>query len=315
MVSLVLFNLLRLCISAMPARMGYFVARKLTAFHYYSFPSRRAAVLSNVRHVLTNSPSPRFKELGEKQIARLIFRSFNEFLFEFFKIPSFDKEGMERAFLFEGVKNVDSALARGNGVIIATAHIGNWEMGGAALALLGYKLHIVAGIQFSGSLSEHVKDVKRRLNIDVVSPEEGYRTLFRALKDNELVVLLVDGDVFANGLELDFFSRPARIPSGAATLALKTGAAIVPGYVKREGPLHFRLRLDEPVLPVSTGNKARDVEELSRKVLSRVESYIEENLDQWCIFRDIWTPQAKRETVSEAQGTEEHASDNSPTGS
>jgi KDO2-lipid IV(A) lauroyltransferase len=313
MVSLVLFNALRLCISAMPARMGYFLARKLTAFHYYSFPSRRAAVLSNVRHILTNSPPPRFKELRDEQIAKLIFGSFNEFLFEFFKIPLFDRQRMERAFSFEGLENLDSALAKGNGVIIATAHIGNWEMGGAALALLGYKLHVVAGVQFSNSLSEHVKDVKRRLNMDVVSPVEGYRALFRALRDNEVVVLLVDGDVFANGLKLDFFSKPARVPSGAAALALKTKAAVVLGYAKREGPLHFRLHIDEPVFPVSTGNKAEDVEKLSRQILRTVESYIEENLDQWCIFRDIWAPQSKQGTVSEAQRAEEHAFYNSLT--
>jgi KDO2-lipid IV(A) lauroyltransferase len=313
MVSLVLFNVLKLCISAMPARMGYFLARKLTIFHYYSFPSRRAAVLSNVHHVLTNSPAPRFKELKEEQIAKLVFGSFNEFLFEFFKIPLLDRQKVERAFSFEGLQNLESALARGNGAIVVTAHIGNWEMGGAALAVLGYKLHVVAGIQFSNSLSEHVKDVKRKLNIDVVSPEEGYRALFRALKDNELVVLLVDGDVYANGLKLDFFSKPARVPSGAAALALKTRAAIVPGYVKREGPLHFRMHVGEPVFPVQTGNKAEDVEKLSRQILSRVESYIEENLDQWCIFRDIWAPQSKQETVSEAQRAEDHAFEDSPT--
>ncbi|MCX5800958.1 MAG: lysophospholipid acyltransferase family protein [Candidatus Eisenbacteria bacterium] len=315
MVSLVLFNVLGLCISAMPARLGYFVARNLTAFHYYLFPSRRAAVLSNVRHVLANSPSPRFRVLTENQIARLIFRSFNEFLFEFFKIPVLNRQRIERAFSFEGLQNLDSALSKGNGVIIASAHIGNWEMGGAALALLGYKLHVVAAIQFSSSLSEHVKDVKRRLNINVVSPEEGYRALFRALKDNEVVVLLVDGDVFANGLKLDFFSEPARISSGAAALALKTNAAIVSGYVKREGPLRFRMSVGEPILPVSTGNKAEDIEKLFRQVLSRVESYIEENLDQWCIFRGVWTDEVKRGTLSEAQRTEEHAYYDSPSGS
>lgn len=180
------------------------------------------------------------------------------------------------------------------------------------MAFLGYKLHVVAGVQFSSLLSEHVKGVKRRLNMDVVSPEEGYRALFRALKDNEVVVLLVDGDVFANGLKLDFFSKPARIPSGAAALALKTNAAIVPGYVRREGPFRFRIHVDEPIFPESTGNKAEDVKELSTQVLSEVESYIEENLEQWCIFREIWASHHEEEKVSETQRIEEHAFCNPP---
>ncbi len=315
MFSYVFFNILRFSISVMPTRMGYFLARRLVTVHYYSYPSRRAAVHSNVRHILSNSPSPRFRELGEKGLARLIFRSFNEFLFEFFKIPYLDASRVREVFTLEGLSNLDLALGRGKGAIIATAHIGNWEAAGIALSFLGYKLHVVAGVQFSDSMSEHVKDIKRRLDINVVSPEEGFRALFRALRNNETVVLLVDGDVFVNGLPTQFFSRPARIPSGAATLSLKTGAPIVPGFIKREGPFRFKIFIDEPIFPEPTGDKAADVETLTRRVLSRIESYIEQNLDQWCIFRDIWAPVSKSKGAAKASRTESHARENSPANS
>lgn len=315
MFSFVFFNILRFGISVMPTRMGYFLARKLVTVHYYSYPSRRAAVLSNVRHILSNSPSPRFEELGERGVARLIFRSFNEFLFEFFKIPHLESSRVKEVFTLEGLDNLDAARERGKGAIIATAHVGNWEAGGIALSLLGYKLHVVAGVQFSDSMSEHVKDVKRRLNINVVSPEEGFRTLFRALRNNEVVVLLVDGDVFVNGLPTEFFSKPARIPSGAATLALKTGAPILPGFVKREGPFRFRVCIDDPIFPESTGDKAADVETITRRILSKIESYIEQNLDQWCIFRDVWAPVSKSRIASKTRRTESHAPENSPANS
>jgi KDO2-lipid IV(A) lauroyltransferase len=266
----------------------------MAPFHYYCFPSRRAAVLSNVHHVLNNSASPTFKELGEKNTAMLIFRSFNEFLYEFFKITAFDKAKMERSVTFEGLENLNAALSEGRGAIIATAHIGNWELGGAALAEMGYKLHVVAGVQFSERLSEHVKDMKRQINIAVVSPEDGYRALFRALRDNECVVLLVDGDVFVEGLSLELFSKPARVPSGAATLSLRTKAPVVPGYIKREGPFRFKLCMDSPILPEPGTDKARDVEKLTEEIMSRVEGYIEQNLDQWCIFRDVWPAAPKQ---------------------
>ena len=307
MFPLAVFNILRLTVSNIPVRMGYFLARKLAIMHYCCFPARRAAVLSNVRHILSNCPSPRFRELGDRHVATLIFRSFNEFLYEFFKIPSLDRQVVKRIFRLEGLANLDAALANGRGVIIATAHIGNWEMAGAALALLGYRLHIVAGIQFSSSLSEHVKNMKRKLGISMVSPEEGYRTLFRALRNNEVVVLLVDGDVFVNGLRLEFFSKPARIPSGAATLSLKTKAPIVPGYIRREGPFQFRICVDEPIFPNPTGDKAADVQELSRQVLCRIESYIDANLDQWCIFRDVWASPSKQRVLTEINEPENHA--------
>ncbi|MFH0778795.1 MAG: lysophospholipid acyltransferase family protein [Candidatus Eisenbacteria bacterium] len=294
MIPLIVFNIVRWTVSAMPVRMGYFVARKLAGVHYRFFPGRRSGVLSNVRHVLTDSPSPRFRTMGERQVAELIFRRFNGFLFEFFRMSRLRARDLPKTAAFKGLHHVDAALAKGKGVIVATAHIGNWEFGGLALSLLGYRLHVVAGVQFSKYLSEHVKNLKRRHDINVVSPEEGYRVLFRALHNNEVVVLLVDGDVFVNGLSLDFFSRPARIPSGAAALSLRTGAPIVPGYVRAEGGFRFEVVVDEPIFPHSTGNKSEDVEKLTRQVLSKVESYIEENLDQWCIFREIWSSPAER---------------------
>ncbi|UCF78553.1 MAG: lysophospholipid acyltransferase family protein [Candidatus Eiseniibacteriota bacterium] len=315
MFSLLFFNILKLGVSAMPPRVGYFLARRLVAVHYYTYPGRRAAVVSNVRHILGNSPSPRFRELGEKRVAKLIFRSFNEFLYEFFKIPHLDRSRVKEVFTLEGLENLDEALARRKGAIIATAHIGNWEAAGIALALLGYRLHVVAGVQFSTSMSEHVKNIKRRLNMSVVSPEESFRALFRALRNNETVVLLVDGDVFVNGLPTEFFSKPAKIPSGAATLSLKTGAPIVPGYIKRLGPFRFKVHIDDPIFPEPTGNKAADIEKLTRKVLSRIESYIEENLDQWCIFRDVWAPVSRPRTAARAQRTVGHVHQNPPTNS
>lgn len=272
----------------MPAGVGYFLARALVPLHFYFLPSRRAAVMSNVRQILSNSPAPKFRQLGEKKTAWLIFRSFNEFLFEFFKIPLLDKERIRDSVSFQGLENLDSALSRGKGAVIATAHIGNWEFGGAALALMGYRLHVVAGIQFNEWFSEHVKDIKRRLNIDVVSPEEGYRALFRALHNNEVVVLLVDGDVYVNGLSLELFSKPAKIPVGAATLSLRTMAPVVTGYMKREGPLRFRMVIDEPIIPEPLGDKTKDTARMTEEIMSRVEDYIEENLDQWCIFRQVW---------------------------
>ncbi len=294
MFSLFLFSVLSRSVSAIPPGLGYFLARAMVPFHYYCFPSRRAAVRSNVRHVLRNSASPRFKGMGEKQAAMLIFRSFNEFLYEFFKIPGLDRQKIEQSVTFEGLENLSSALSGGKGAVIATAHIGNWEFGGAALAMLGYKLHVVAGVQFNDWFSEHVKDMKRRLDISVVSPEEGYRALFRALHNNECVVLLVDGDVFVEGLSMELFSKPARIPSGAAALSLRTMAPVVPGYIKREGPFSFRLCFDKPMLPDPQGDKTRDVEKLTEAIMSRVEVYIEQNLDQWCIFRDVWPAASKQ---------------------
>ena len=124
-------------------------------------------------------------------------KSYGLFLLEFLKISRMQRDAFMRDFRFEGLAEIDRALAKGRGVVLVATHLGNWEAGARALAFAGYKIHIVVGVQLNSSLSPYMKALKREVGIGVVSPGAGeYRRLIEALRENEIVVLAVDGDTF-----------------------------------------------------------------------------------------------------------------------
>jgi KDO2-lipid IV(A) lauroyltransferase len=134
-------------------------------------------------------------------------------------------------------------------VVITCTHIGNWELAAVVLAQWGYALHAVAGVQLSRWLTPAVRETKSELAIHTVAPEDGFRSLIRALEHNDLVALMVDGDIFSHGVRLDLFGREVAFPSGPGMLAQRTGALILCGYCERVGPGRFRIVMEPPLDP------------------------------------------------------------------
>ena len=178
---------------------------------------------------------------------------------------------------------LDEALAAGNGAVLATAHIGNWELPALLLSSLGYRLSVVAGEQMNSFLSDPVRRAKEERGIEVIGPRNPYRRLYRALKAGGLVALLLDGDIFEGGIEAEFFGRKINLPRGAARLAISTGAPVLGAYCRRNGDGSSRISMETILRP---GEAAGIGEAASQERIFRaLEGYIRDNADQWCIFR------------------------------
>ncbi|MDI6808696.1 MAG: lysophospholipid acyltransferase family protein [Candidatus Eisenbacteria bacterium] len=288
MLSRSFFRLASATASLIPLTTGYFLARLLVPFHIYCFPRRRQAVNSNLLTILKSGNAYLENGKSVRELRKEIFTSFNYFLFEFFRTSSVGRETIFNNVSVQGSENLDSALSEGKGAIIVASHIGNWEIGGTYLALSGYKLNVVAGAQLGKWLSPQVRNMKERFGIDVISPEKGYRDLFLALNRNEIVVLLVDGNLYSAGFEVEFFGRKTLMPRGPAVLSIKTGAPIVPAHVVRRGRFRFSIDIMAPV-HAPQGEKDIVAEELTEHVVSIQEKDVAEHLGQWCIFRSVWS--------------------------
>jgi lauroyl/myristoyl acyltransferase len=154
------------------------------------------------------------------------------------------------------------------------------------LAHWGYTLHAVAGVQLGRWLSSAVRETKQELAIHTVSPEDGFRRLLRALEHNDLVALMVDGDIYSHGIPVEWFGRETRFPSGPGVIAQRTGALLISGYCERLGPGRFRIVMEPSLDPAAFPTTAA----LNQAVASVTERHIREHLDQWCIFRQLWEP-------------------------
>ena len=152
------------------------------------------------------------------------------------------------------------------------------------LAHWGYTLHAVAGVQLSRWLTPAVRETKSELAIHTVAPEDGFRKLLRALEHNDLVALMVDGDIYSHGVPVEFFGRETRFPAGPGVLAQRTGASIICGFCERLGPGRFRIVMEPALDPADFPHTAA----LNAAVAAASERHIRGHLDQWCIFRPLW---------------------------
>jgi len=266
-------------IASLPLALGYGLASLLTEVHFRLFPGRRHATLANLAVIL-----PTASRRDRLRVVRRIMRSYNLMLFEFFRLPHLTRDELLRSVEVVGRENLEAAVARGKGVVITCTHIGNWELAAVVLAQWGYTLHAVAGVQLMRWLSSAVRETKSELAIHTVSPEDGYRKLLRALEHNELVALMVDGDLYRHGDTVDFFGRETRWPAGPGVLAQRSGAPVLCGYCERVRPGRFRIVMEPALDPADYPGAI----ELNAAVASRSASHIRDHVDQWCIFRPLW---------------------------
>ncbi len=274
-----LYGWLTALIAALPLPVGYAIADLLTEVHFRGFPARRHAALANLAVILPGSSRPE-----RLRLVRRMMRSYNRMMFEFFRLPHMGREELWRSIEVTGKEHVDAAIASGRGCIITCTHIGNWELAGLVVAHWGYRLHAVAGVQLGRWLTGAVRDTKEELSIVTVSPEDGFRKLWRALQDDDPIALMVDGDVYRSGTPVRYFGRDTSWPPGPGVLASRTGSPIVCGYCARIGPGRFRV-IAEPAIEPSEYDS---VEAINAEVARRSERHIREHLDQWCIFRPFW---------------------------
>jgi KDO2-lipid IV(A) lauroyltransferase len=185
----------------------------------------------------------------------------------------------------EGRGALDRALAGGKGAVIVSVHTGSWELGARCLQALGYRLHVVAGVQMNRFFTGAVREAKEKRGIEVIGPEHSSRKLLKALAANGVVILLVDGNIFTGGVDLPFFGRTARLPDGPARLARASGAPVLGGYCRRAGDRAHRLHV-EHIMDAGEIEDGSEVRALER-IYGAVERFIRLNADQWCMFRRI----------------------------
>ena len=275
-----LFACLSALTAALPTSIGYAIANALARVHVWFFPARRHAALVNLATIMPGSSRRERMRVVTKMMA-----SYNCMLYEFFRMPRLERDELLGRVEVVGHEHIVEALRRGKGVIITSCHLGNWELGAVVLAHLGHTMHAVTGVQFGRWLAPAVRDAKSELAVHTIRPEDGYRKLWRALACNDLLALMVDGDIFGQGVALEFFGREVRWPAGPGALSKRTGAPVVNACVQRLGKGRFRLTL-EPMLDPDT---FADEHAINVAIAATTERKIRENIEQWCIFRPLWS--------------------------
>lgn len=276
-------------------RIGQFIALTLPLKLAYNF----AIFVSDMRYLfafrdrreVTGNLKTIFPEKTDKEIAGIriaMFRNFAKYLVDFFRFTKIDRQYIKKNIRIENIHYIDEVLSGKKGAVILTAHIGNWELGGVVISLLGYPFSAVALAHKDKRINDFFNFQRESKGIKVVPLEKAVKTSLSVLKQNELIALAGDRNFSERGLVVDFFGKPAFLPVGPALLSLKTGAPIVPGFMVRNKDDSFSLKLEKPLEFKPSGNKEKDLEELMLQYMNIFEGYIRNYPDQWYMFRKFW---------------------------
>ncbi len=271
------FWLLAAVLDSLPGSIRSLAADVSALGCYCLSPGKRSNVHGNLS--IVGSPPSNADVYG-------IFRNHSMNIIEMFASSRWNGDEINERIEFPQRHVLNNALAAGKGTILATAHIGNWELPALLLGSLGHRLGVVAGEQMNSLLTDSVKRVKEEKGLEVIGPKQPYRRLYRILQEGGIVALLLDGDVFEGGTPVKLFGREVSLPRGAARLAMSTGAPVLGAYCRRVTDDRSRISMETVLAP---GEAARVGESAAqRRIFDAIESYIRDNSDQWCIFRRFW---------------------------
>jgi lauroyl/myristoyl acyltransferase len=194
-----------------------------------------------------------------------------------------------RWLLQQGEDHLRAAFAHGRGVVLALPHVGSWEWGGRWLALEDMPMTAVVENLEPPQLFEWFVAQRAAMGLTAVPLGEGSGTaLLQALKDGKVAGLVSDRDLVGNGVEVEFFGERTTLPGGAATLALRTGAPLLP-VVVYSGPGNWHTGVvHEPIDTARRGSLREDVARVTQDLATTFEYDIRSRPEQWHLFQPNW---------------------------
>ncbi len=251
------------------------------------------AVLPHLRRHAEINLRLAFPYLDERERARIrrgAFRNLGRLLGEISQFPRLTPENIKSVVAYEGLENYLNAVAEGRGVILLTGHIGAWELSVYAHSVYGYPMSFLARRVDNPMVERLAESYRSRYGNRSIDKKNSVREVLKTLKSGGVVGILADLNASREeGVFCDFFGVPACTTAGVATLALRTGAVVVPGYLiwDEEERIH-RLHFEPPVATINTGNQKEGVMANTARYTKVLESIIRRHPDQWLWIHRRW---------------------------
>ncbi len=279
---------------ALPRRVTTPLARGVGGAYFRFRPKYRKAIQANLSVILGEAPDSE----AVRRTAGEMVRGHSSVWLDFLAFAS--RPPRESALLVEsvvGFSRLVEARRKGKGVLLLTAHLGNWEIGGLMLAEVKQPIHVVlVPDMFSG-----VESVRRRLHaragVTEIPVDRSFvptLSVLRALDGNAVVAMQGDRDFDNTGVAVPFFGRPAYFPRGPLRVAMATGAAVLPAFIARVPDGRYRAIIEEPLeIDRSADRGAALARNLSRYV-AVLERYVSAYPEQWYCFYPFWDDPSRR---------------------
>ena len=276
-----LYCIARFLVLILPRKCSYFVAGILSSIKFYISRKDRMAVIYNIKPVVKDE-----RELIKR--AKKVFNNFSFYLADFLNTSRVGQEFVKRYVSVSGLDNINNVVGK-RGIIILTAHIGNYELGGGVASLLGYNIHAIAFPHKDKRVNDFFDKQRSILKVEVIPTGRTVVRCVRLLRNKKIIAFLGDRD-FASmkGRRMHFCGREALLPRGPSFFAIKTDSVIVPSFFIRERKYFYRFIFEHPIFPRRSDGSLRDEEDLMQEQAKVLEKYISEYPDQWYMFQKYW---------------------------
>ena len=256
----------------------------IAALFYYIIPIRKKTVLENLHNA--------FPDYNEKKLKSIAFGSYKSFalaLAEILYIPAMSKEDIKKQVDCSNVELIREKYEENKGVILLSAHFGNWEFMATSLAAqLNIPISVVIKPQRNPYVTNWMNKARTKWNNEIVPLGISIRQTYQTLKDKKIVAMVADQRGPEESIKIKFFGRDLTVLTGPAILALKTGAPVLYGISVRQDDYSYKTVMTEiskENLPESNEEK---IKELSQRHMSYLEGFIRKYPEQWLWMHKRW---------------------------
>ncbi len=247
------------------------------------------------RRVRINLRSNTVRFLGprvcQRQIAyysRLCIRNYLKYIVDFLRSLPSEREEMAKRLNIEGIENLDEVLKDGNGAVLVSLHFGHWDFGATEIANRGYPVNGVVDHTCSPRVNGFVDRLRSVSNMKIIAARDGITQMICQLRKNEIVAMLIDKPNHGRRVKVKLCGSSTVVPAGAAVLALRTGAKIIPSGAVRLPDDTIHIILGKQISFQRTGDLNRDIQVLMQMVWYELEKLVREYPEQLYIFHRLW---------------------------
>ena len=271
------------------------VSKSMADVGFYFFRGFRNRSIGNLSLALGDRWS-------QEEIGRTVQRSLRNFFRDIVELGialGVSAEEIRREIPLSGREHLEGALAKKKGVIVLSAHLGNFFLLGTRLAVEDYPLHVLINPPRDGSFRDLLNRYRLQTGQRTIYARprrQAFRELVRVLRRNELAIVIADEFRSGSGIHVPFFGRTVLARRGPATLALRTGAAVVPVYLVRDPEGKLRMIIEPELDLVRSGRVKADVAENTVRITQWLEKVVRSYPDQWNWMNIRWheTPLSER---------------------